>query len=149
MDTTTAGTNYTTAYRLTNSAIAIGNLVSVTDPDTANITSMTVTISDRIAGDALTVVGALPAGLTLTAYNAATGVLTISGSKPQADYQTALGQIQFNTTALDDGNRTINVAVGSAAAAPTASNVAVTTVNVLPQIEMLMPTLCNPPKLSI
>jgi|GEM_PF-6667576 len=133
LDTTTTGTDYATSYRLTQSAVVIGNLVSVTDPDTANLNTMTVTISDHVAGDTLKVVGTLPVGLILTAYNPATGTLTITSSSPQANYQAALDLIHFSTTALDDGNRSIAVSVVSTAA-PTASNVAVTTVAVLPQI---------------
>ena len=42
--------------------------------------------------------GALPAGISASAYDPVTGILTLSGEASLADYQTAIHQVEFGTT---------------------------------------------------
>ncbi|MGR4869610.1 tandem-95 repeat protein, partial [Variovorax sp. LARHSF232] len=123
LDTATAGADYAANYD--QGAVAIGNLVSVTDPDGDNLASMTVTLTGATAADSLTLMGTVT-GITAS-YNSATGVLTLSGNATPANYQTALGLVRFATTSGATTARTISVAATSSAV-PIASNVAVATI---------------------
>ncbi|MGE8588307.1 MAG: DUF4347 domain-containing protein [Alcaligenes sp.] len=123
LDGLTAGSNYSTT--LDQGAIAIGNLVSVTDPEGNNLASMTITLSGATAADTLALSGSV-AGITAS-YNSGTGVLTLTGSTTLANYQTALGLVTFTTTSGSTAARTLSVQATSVAA-PTASNVAVATI---------------------
>jgi len=75
------------------------NTATVTDSDT-NIQSMTVTITDFVAGDELAAVafGAITAGQI--SYNGA-GVLTITSDASASDYQTVLNSVTYNTLNQD------------------------------------------------
>nr|WP_275066890.1 tandem-95 repeat protein [Achromobacter spanius] len=122
----TAGFDHSTTYDQTT--ISIGNLVSVTDPENQNLSSMTITLSGATAADVLALGGAVP-GITAN-YNSGTGVLTLTGNTTLANYQTALGLVTFTTTSTSATTRTISVQATSVAF-PTASNVAVTTITLL------------------
>ncbi|WP_332608971.1 tandem-95 repeat protein, partial [Achromobacter sp. ESBL13] len=122
----TAGSNHSATYDQTT--VAIGNLVSVTDPEGNNLASMTITLSGATAADTLAL-GSAVAGITAS-YNSGTGVLTLSGNTTLANYQTALGLVTFTTTSGSTAARTISVQATSVAA-PTASNVAVATITPL------------------
>jgi hypothetical protein len=80
------------------SAVAVGSGLVLTD-DGSNLTSASVRISAGFtSGDTLAV--GTPGGLTV-AYNAATGVLTLSGSASVATYQAALRSVSFVTSSED------------------------------------------------
>jgi len=96
-----------------------GNL-AVSDIDDTNIESATVSISNNFAigEDELLFVNQL--GITGN-FNAATGVLTLTGSAPLADYETAIHSIRYQNTSdnpstldrtvsyvLNDGNANSN-----------------------------------------
>ena len=100
----------------------------VFDVDSTLIHSATLHLADARAGDLLSV-GALPSGLHASAYDAASGVLTISGDASLATYQAALGGILFSSTSVVPGTseRHVEVTVNDGAAD---SNVAVTTITV-------------------
>ena len=126
----TSLTGYLTGYTENAAGIPISDTdVSVTDADNANIQSATITLTNAQSGDVLALLGALPSGVTASAYNAGTGVITLSGSATLAQYQSAIRLIGFsNTTENPDTTaRTINVVVNDGSAN---SNVAVTTINV-------------------
>ena len=84
------GANYQTTFTENGAAVSIGDVdTSVTDLDNTNITSATITLTNRQASDLLAA-GTLPPGITTTGYNATTGVITLTGSATLANYQTAI-----------------------------------------------------------
>jgi Bacterial Ig domain len=87
----------TTAYTFGDSGQTVDDGLTVTDVDDENIESARVRISDGFeAGDDLVYVDQLGiAGV----YNTGTGELTLTGSAPVADYETALRSIQYSSTA--------------------------------------------------
>jgi hypothetical protein len=90
----TSGGN--TSYTENAAATVIDASATVADPDDTNIESATVRVSSGFqSGDALTI--AAQAGIT-DSYDSGTGVLTLTGSKPLADYQTALQAVKFSST---------------------------------------------------
>jgi hypothetical protein len=131
LDSSAAGTGYATSYTENGAGVAIVNAgVLVNDIDSTNMASATIVIANGQVGDALSVAGALPSGITAS-YNASTFTLTLSGSASKAAYQTALGQIRYASSSDDPGSvaRSINVTVSDGAAT---SNTAVATVAVIP-----------------
>jgi len=84
--------------------------VLINDSNSTNMTGATITLTNFKANDVLAA-GTLPAGITASAYNAATGVITLSGSATIASYQDAIRAITFNTSSTDMTARTINVRV--------------------------------------
>ena len=65
--------------------------------------------------DFLSISGILPGGITASAYNPATGVLTLTGVASIADYEAALHQIVFSTTDTSTADRIISVTVNDGA----------------------------------
>ena len=73
--------------------------LTVSDPSSANLVGATVAIaSGLLPGDTLNFTNQ---GAITGSYNAATGVLTLSGTATLAQYQTALDSITFSTTSLN------------------------------------------------
>ena len=62
-----------------------------------HLVSARITLTSPEVGDLLTVSGALPSGISASAYDPVTGILTLTGTASLADYQTALAQIRFAT----------------------------------------------------
>ena len=91
-----------------NDAIIIAPNTSVTTD--ANLENATVSISPIVAEDILSV-SSLPAGLSST-WDTDTKILSITGTGSAADYQTALRNVKFETTATSDGTRTIDFILG-------------------------------------
>ena len=90
--TTTAGT---AAYGEGDPAVAVDPGLTVTDADDANLTGARVRIAAGFSvGDVLEL--ADQPGITDT-YDAATGVLTLSGTRPVAAYQAALRLVRFHS----------------------------------------------------
>ena len=104
-------------------------ILSITDLDNTNITSATITLTNALPSDLLAA-GTLPAGITATAYNPTTGVITLNGSATLANYQTAIRAISFNNTSDNPSTtpRTVNVVVSDGTSN---SNTATTTINVI------------------
>ena len=95
--------------------------------DSSNIQSATITLTNFETGDLLNI-GGLPPGISASAYNPATGVVTLTGSASLADYQTAIQAIQFeNTGSGSNTSRVIDVVVNDGS---NNSNTATTTINV-------------------
>src|SRR5262249_8303224 len=94
------------------------NITNVGNPAVTNALSASVVLTNAQITDALTINGALPAGLgsTITA-GAGTITVALSGTATYAAYQTALHQIQFSTAgtpwadAPDTANRILHVTV--------------------------------------
>ncbi|MBZ0144293.1 MAG: retention module-containing protein [Rhodocyclaceae bacterium] len=130
LDASAAGTGYATVFNAdTGSPVSIADIdISVLDPDMV-ITGATITVATNKDGtNDLLVAGTLPVGITASAYNSTTGVLTLSGSATPADYQAAIRAINFDTTGTSTLARGITVSVTDGTAT---SNVATATVSIL------------------
>ena len=79
--------------------------MTITDPDDLDLTAVTVAITGgTFSGDG-DVLSANVGGTNITAsYNAATEILTLTGSDTLAHYQNVLDSITFNSTAGDPTN---------------------------------------------
>ena len=115
------------------SAVALDSALSLSDLDSGGLLNgATVSIAGFVSGDVLSAdTTGLPA--ITASYNAATGVLTVSGSDTLADYQAVLGSITYSSTVSDPTaggthpTRTISWSVNDGAAT---SGAATTTVDV-------------------
>jgi hypothetical protein len=119
-------------YTENGSATAINALFAVTDVDSANLSSATVTISAGLtAGDLLAV--STQNGISGT-YNSGTGVLTLTGSATVAHYQAALRSVTYASTSdnptASSASRTISWAVNDGAGANAASNTGTSTISI-------------------
>ena len=124
--------NYSTAYLENAAPVSIADAsCAVADVDDTNIESATITLTNRQAGDILSVIGTLPIGIVAAAYDSSTGVITLSGTGTRVDYATAIRQIGFSNTTdtPDPTNRIVNVVVNDG---QIDSNIAVTTILVTP-----------------
>ena len=80
----------------------VTNTLTATDTD-SNIESARIQIltGNQPGEDVLSVVGALPAGITAAAYVPGTGIFALSGSATPAAYQTALRQIHYSNSSVN------------------------------------------------
>jgi hypothetical protein len=91
-----------TAYTEGDPATTIDGSLTVTDPDSTNITGAEVTISTGFeSGDDLVFVNTPNIS---GVYNTGTGVLTLSGTDTVANYQAALRSIQYRHTGDNPGS---------------------------------------------
>ena len=114
------GSDYTSTFTIGGSAIPIADIdVAITDPDSATMASATISMIANGGvppNDTLSISGILPGGITASAYNPATGVLTLTGVASIADYQAALHQVVFSTAdPLFNTDRIISVTVNDGA----------------------------------
>jgi Bacterial Ig domain len=123
-NSTALGTLYRNTFVENGAAVPVADTDNViTDPESPTLISATITLQPQ-AGDVLATAGALPAGITASAYDPATGVLVLSGTATLAAYQTAVAQVTFASsgdnpvagerlieTVLDDGINLGNSAV--------------------------------------
>ena len=104
----------------------------------ARFASATITLTNPQIGDLLTATLPLPGGITASAYDPATGILTLSGVASFADYETALEAIRFSSAGDNPvaGNRIIQVVVndGIHDSQPAISLVTVVAVNDAPAL---------------
>ncbi len=120
-----AGTGYTATYAQNGTPVAIAATDDTILDDGTTISSATITLTNKQAGDLLTA-GTLPAGISASAYNSTTGVMTLTGVATLAQYQTALRAITFSNTGTPASpDRIINVVVNDGFAD---SNIAVATI---------------------
>ncbi|TNC04109.1 tandem-95 repeat protein, partial [Methylobacterium terricola] len=131
-----ASRGYATGYTEGGPGVAIVDAgVSVTDIDSASLASATAVITNGQAGDALSVAGALPAGI-VAHFDPATFTLTLTGAATTAEYQTALSRVRFSSSERDPSTvpRNIDVSVsdGVLRSAVATATVAVTAVNDAP-----------------
>ena len=103
---------------------------TITDLDSPTLVFATITLANRQAGDLLTVTLPLPGGIVASAYDPATGVLTLTGTATLDDYEVALQQVLYSNTSEDPAtdDRLIEVLVNDGA---NTSNVAAAVINVL------------------
>ncbi|MEQ9168487.1 MAG: FG-GAP-like repeat-containing protein [Fulvivirga sp.] len=82
-------------YEQNEDAIILDNFLTINDTDDTNIESISVSISGYLAGDTLIVTE--PTGTT-SSFDDITGTLTVTGSAPIEDYETALQSLSFAST---------------------------------------------------
>ena len=140
-NSTLPGTNYHTTFTENGTAVAIADTDTlIGDPDIGSTTlaSATITLTNAEAGDTLAVSGVLPGGIIASAYNPATGLLTLSGVTSFANYETALEAIRFSSAGDNPvaGNRIIEVVVNDGVndSQPAISLVTVVAVNDAPAL---------------
>jgi VCBS repeat-containing protein len=124
--------NYATAVDNDNTLVAITSAdVDIQDPNDTNMESATVTITNVQAGDLLTIAGTLPGGISASAFDPVTGVLTLTGSATIADYEQALEQIRFSTYSNVFTSRIIGISVndGGLDSNVTTSTISINNVN--------------------
>lgn len=126
----------TPSYTEGAAAVVIDPALAVGDVDNANLASATVAISSGFdsADDVLAFVNT--ANIT-GAYNAATGVLTLTGSDTVAAYQAALRTVTYRNTDTANPSTTPRVIQfrandGAAVSSPASTTVSVVAVNDLP-----------------
>ena len=96
------------AYTENQAATAITSAVTVSDPDSTNLTGATVTISSNYVNgqDVLSFTNQL--GITGT-WTAATGTLTLSGTTTVANYQAALRAVKYANSSENPNTSTRTV----------------------------------------
>ncbi|PKO57197.1 MAG: hypothetical protein CVU28_00020 [Betaproteobacteria bacterium HGW-Betaproteobacteria-21] len=73
--------------------------LTIADPDDTALAGATVTLNDHQTGDTLNVSAALAGtGISVTAYDPGTGILSLTGTASIADYQRVLRSITFAST---------------------------------------------------
>jgi 6-phosphogluconolactonase (cycloisomerase 2 family) len=132
LDGSTAGNNYVTTFTENGAPLPIANAnVSVTDADDSSISSAAIVLNNAKAGDALSIAGALPSGISSSIDTSVAGQITLNlfDSGTLADYQTALSQIRFvnSSEVPDTTDRDITVQVANSGT----SNIAHATVHVV------------------
>jgi Ca2+-binding RTX toxin-like protein len=128
------GAGNTTPYTEQAAPVAIDAAITVTDAASASLIGATVTISAGfVAGDTLNFTN--QNGIT-GSYNAATHVLTLSGTASLAAYQAALRAVTFSSNSDDPTNggqtsRTVGFAVndGTQSSATVSATIAVTPID--------------------
>ncbi len=135
-DSSAAGSDYAVSFTEGGSAAFIADIdIDITDPEDTSLVGATVTINGVESGDLLTV-GAIPPGIIASAYDPASGTITLSGSASLSDYQDAIRAIQFsNDGSTVNANRSIDVVVTDGL---NNSNTATTdvTINTLPTVSI-------------
>jgi len=132
------GAGGSVGYTEQAAGVAIAGSLTVADPDNASLAGATVTIaSGFVAGDVLGFAG--QAGIS-GSYDAASHILTLSGSASLASYQAALRSVTFASSSDDPTagggatSRTISFAAsdGTLSSAAATSTINVTAVNDAP-----------------
>ena len=115
-----------TPYAGGGSPVAVVSSASISSPDSATLTSMTVTIQNLLDGSSENL-QASTSGTPLTS-NYANGVLTISGVADIATYQTVLEGVTYSDTASVPtiAARTISVVVNDGTASSAAATATLT-----------------------
>jgi len=138
-DSGAAGFDYQDAFNYDPASTGISIVDSdatLTNFDTTNITSATVTIStgfDNTSANTPPVTGTgdqlifSDTGTISGSYDAVTGVLTLTGADTAANYEAALKSILFNTQSDTTGARAISIVVNDGV---TNSNTATSTITV-------------------
>ncbi|WP_455918967.1 peroxidase family protein [Ensifer canadensis] len=133
------GNNYQTSYTENAPAVAIALGPVITD-DGTTLASARVVLTNASAGDALTVQGGLPGGITAAVDNSVAGqiTLTLSGTTSIANYRTAIQQVRYANTSENPSTaaRSIQVTVndGLLTSAVATTTVTVNAINDAPSV---------------
>jgi Bacterial cadherin-like domain/Bacterial Ig domain len=126
---TLTGTAGAVGYLENGAPLVVDSAISITDPDSTDMSGATVSISANFASgeDELAVTDS--PNIT-EIYNSATGVLTLSGTASRTEYETALRSVTYANSSDNPSNaaRTISFQVADDGAA--ASNTTTRTINV-------------------
>ena len=118
-------------------AIAVDSGITVSDSDSTNLASATVSITGGFQSGQDVLAFTNQNGIT-GSYNSSTGVLTLTGSASVANYQTAFRSITYDDTSdtPNTSSRTISFTVNDGSADSTASTktVSVAAVNDAPSV---------------
>ena len=132
------GSGYQTTFTEGAAAVAIADADTAIIDDGTTVASATITLTNHQAGDLLSVSGGLPGGIVASAYDAGTGVLTLTGSTTLANYQTALRQIVFSnssdTPSTIDRSITVTVNDGESNSNTATATIHVTATNDAPAL---------------
>jgi hypothetical protein len=130
--TTSAGT---TAFTEDGGAVVVDGAVTVTDVDSTNLASATVTITNPQDGAAEVLAATSCAGLTVTP---GLNTLSITGSQPLATYQTCLQSVSYDNTSQNPGTTTRSLSFvandGTASSLAATKSVSVAAVNDAPVV---------------
>jgi hypothetical protein len=118
---TNTGIDYVTSFAQGGGSVAIvdANQLLVTDPDSPNLNSATIQITNLLDGTAESL-SAVTTGTNITAnYDNVTGILSLSGSDTVSNYQQVLRTVSYdNTAAIPTAtNRTVTFTVSDGALA--------------------------------
>ena len=91
-------------------AVAIDAVITVSDADNANLVGATVTVSGNYAGGQDVLGFTNQNGIT-GSWNAATGVLSLSGIATKANYQAALRSVTYDNTSANPSTLTRTVSI--------------------------------------
>ncbi|PKU25885.1 Ig-like domain-containing protein [Telmatospirillum siberiense] len=102
-----SGAGSTAAYAAGGGAVSLDQAITASDADNQTLSGATVGISGGFAsGDVL---AATTSGTGISAsYNAATGIMTLSGGDTLAHYQQVLDSLTFQTTSASTTTRTVS-----------------------------------------
>ncbi|MEH2062558.1 MAG: cadherin-like domain-containing protein, partial [Nostoc sp.] len=138
------------AYRENAAATKISSTgLQITDVDNPNVTSATISITGNYQNgeDILSVIGTLPTGITVGAFDTTTGTITLTGSATRANYTTALARIAYSNTSENPNidARTVSFTVndGTTNSNTVTRTINVTAVNDPPTLTGTAPTLSN------
>lgn len=103
----------TTALTFTEKEVAqvVNPTLTVSDVDSAHLTSATVTIAGYVSGHDVLRLPTNPQNGISANFNTSTGVLTLMGNSSVANYQAALQSITYESSHLALSNRTISFEV--------------------------------------
>ena len=98
-DSSASGIDFTTSWTEDAGPVAIVDSdATLSDPDSANLSSLTITITNQLDG-AAEVLSADTTGTSITAsFNSGTGILTLSGSDTVANYLTVLKTVTYDNS---------------------------------------------------
>lgn len=135
---------------VSGSAASVIPNMTVTRTPAANLTQAIVTLTNRPDGGAEALAVSLGgSGLTLTAYNPATGQLILSGSASLATYQTVLRTLTYNNTATNPNTATrlieVQVFDGTFYSQTRTAGVTVAKPNNAPSISLSLPEFISTP----
>ncbi|MFY0591879.1 FG-GAP-like repeat-containing protein, partial [Roseivirga sp.] len=143
LDGSNGGSGFSTSFTEGNGAVPIANTDNaISDVDDTSIETITITLTNILDGTAegLSINGALPGGITASAYDSNTGVITLTGPASLSDFQDALQQIEYNNSSNDpkDDARLINVVIndGDDNSSTATTTIAVNKVNTAPILDL-------------
>lgn len=132
---TLIGTGGTVGYTENATAVAVDPGIAASDPDSATLTGATVAITAGFGGTQDVLAFADTASIT-GSYDAATGVLTLTGAASPAAYAAALGSVTYRNASDDPATAartvTFRVSDGTTQSTAVTRGVTVTAVNDAP-----------------
>jgi hypothetical protein len=100
--------NTTINYTENNTAAVLYSSITVFDFDSPLLAGATISITNFVAGEDVLSYLSLPGGISGN-YNAATGVMSLTGAASQSSYQTALREIRYSNTSDNPSTTARNV----------------------------------------